>query len=74
MTRPMGEMSLLFVLAGLLGLAASTAVERPHSILLDTDVDTDDFFALFYLLKQNRSEFDLKVRVLLGLFYKFTPQ
>ena len=34
---------------------------RPHRILLDTDVDTDDFFALLYLLKLNRSEFDLQV-------------
>lgn len=32
----------------------------PRRILLDTDVDTDDFFALLYLLKLNRSEFDLK--------------
>ncbi|RWR93654.1 Inosine-uridine preferring nucleoside hydrolase family protein isoform 1 [Cinnamomum micranthum f. kanehirae] len=32
----------------------------PHQILLDTDVDTDDFFALLYLLKLNRSEFNLK--------------
>ncbi|WCJ23642.1 inosine-uridine preferring nucleoside hydrolase family protein [Euphorbia peplus] len=32
----------------------------PHRILLDTDVDTDDFFALLYLLKLNRSEFELK--------------
>ncbi|KAK4379938.1 hypothetical protein RND71_001800 [Anisodus tanguticus] len=35
-------------------------VEGLHRILLDTDVDTDDFFALFYLLKLNRSEMDLK--------------
>lgn len=35
---------------------------RPHRILLDTDVDTDDLFALLYLLKLNRSEFDLQVR------------
>lgn len=34
---------------------------RPHRILLDTDVDTDDLFALLYLLKQNRSEFKLEV-------------
>ena len=34
---------------------------KPHRILLDTDVDTDDFFALFYLLKLNRSEFHLEV-------------
>ncbi|XP_055818188.1 nucleoside hydrolase 3-like [Solanum dulcamara] len=35
-------------------------VEGLHRILLDTDVDTDDFFALFYILKLNRSEMDLK--------------
>ena len=49
----------------------------PHRILLDTDMDTDDLLALLYILKQNRSEFDLKVRsgssapymlALLGLF------
>ncbi|KAH7844249.1 hypothetical protein Vadar_026054 [Vaccinium darrowii] len=32
----------------------------PHRILLDTDVGTDDVFALLYLLKLNRSEFDLQ--------------
>ncbi|KAI4304120.1 hypothetical protein MLD38_039674 [Melastoma candidum] len=32
----------------------------PHRILLDTDVDTDDFFALLYLLKLKRSEFELE--------------
>jgi hypothetical protein len=35
----------------------------PQRILLDTDMDTDDLLALMYLLKQNRSEFELKVRV-----------
>ncbi|PKA60895.1 Uridine nucleosidase 1 [Apostasia shenzhenica] len=50
-----GEM-LLFVLVGVLGLVAG----RARRILLDTDVDTDDLFALLYILKQNRSEFDLK--------------
>lgn len=35
---------------------------KPHRILLDTDVDTDDFFALLYLLKLNRSEFELESR------------
>lgn len=34
---------------------------QPHRILLDTDVDTDDLFALLYLLKLNKSEFDLQV-------------
>lgn len=32
----------------------------PHQILLDSDIDTDDFFAILYLLKQNRSEFNVK--------------
>ncbi|OMO53774.1 hypothetical protein CCACVL1_28355 [Corchorus capsularis] len=38
----------------------STVQAKPHRILLDTDVDTDDFFALLYLLKLNRSEFQLE--------------
>lgn len=33
----------------------------PHRILLDTDVNSDDIFALLYLLKLNRSEFNLEV-------------
>ncbi|XP_044484801.1 uncharacterized protein LOC123210486 [Mangifera indica] len=33
---------------------------RPYRILMDTDVDTDDFFAFLYLLKLNRSEFRLE--------------
>ncbi|KAM1083525.1 hypothetical protein ACFX19_022316 [Malus domestica] len=37
-----------------------TVEGRPHRILIDTDVDTDDFFALLYLLKLNRSEFELE--------------
>lgn len=32
----------------------------PHQILVDSDIDTDDFFAILYLLKQNRSEFNVK--------------
>ncbi|KAI4317679.1 hypothetical protein L6164_025529 [Bauhinia variegata] len=41
--------------------AVSCSVEgRPRRILLDTDVDTDDFFGLLYLLKLNRSEFELE--------------
>lgn len=35
--------------------------DRPRRILVDTDVDADDVFALLYLLKQNRTEFDLQV-------------
>ena len=33
----------------------------PRRILIDTDMDTDELFAVLYLLKLNRSEYDLKV-------------
>ncbi|XP_052176507.1 nucleoside hydrolase 3-like isoform X4 [Diospyros lotus] len=36
------------------------ATARPRRILMDTDANMDDVFALFYVLKQNRSEFDLQ--------------
>lgn len=42
--------------------------KKPRRLLLDTDMDTDDFFALLYLLKQNRSEFDLKVSFSFSVF------
>ena len=47
----------VFAISG--GAAAEAAA--PHRILVDTDMDTDDLLALLYLLKQNRSEFDVKV-------------
>ncbi|XP_061994026.1 nucleoside hydrolase 3-like isoform X1 [Rosa rugosa] len=51
----------LVVLVVVIGGSLQTVVEgRPRRILLDTDVDTDDFFALLYLLKLNRSEFQLE--------------
>lgn len=58
------------VVTMLLLMAAATATAaggrgggvRRRRILVDTDVDTDDVFAILYLLKQDRSEFDLKVR------------
>lgn len=54
---------LLLYAAGCLGREWAGSVEsKPQRILLDTDVDTDDFFALLYLLKRNRSEFQLEVR------------
>ncbi|XP_031252044.1 uncharacterized protein LOC116109948 isoform X1 [Pistacia vera] len=37
-----------------------TVEGKPYRILMDTDVDTDDFFGLLYLLKLNRSEFKLE--------------
>lgn len=46
-------------------------VESLNRILLDTDVDTDDFFALLYILKLNRSEIDLKVLFSPSMSYFF---
>ncbi|XP_030507362.2 nucleoside hydrolase 3 [Cannabis sativa] len=51
---------LLFGFAANFHTAKGTPRPRPRRILLDTDVDTDDFFALLYLLKLNRSDFDLE--------------
>lgn len=45
----------------LIGFMMNILDARPRQILVDTDLDIDDVFALFYLLKQNRSEFDLQV-------------
>ncbi|CAI9284950.1 unnamed protein product [Lactuca saligna] len=46
------------LIIAVIGIATSTVHGvSPHRILLDTDVDTDDFFAILYLLKLNRSEF-----------------
>ncbi|GMH08348.1 hypothetical protein Nepgr_010188 [Nepenthes gracilis] len=36
------------------------AMALPHRILVDTDVDTDDLFALLYLLKLDTAQFDLQ--------------
>ncbi|XP_073104578.1 nucleoside hydrolase 3 isoform X3 [Elaeis guineensis] len=58
----MRMLCMVVALLGFLGLMGSVkmAYAKPWQILLDTDVNTDDLFALFYLLKQNRSEFNLK--------------
>ncbi|CAN6451160.1 unnamed protein product [Victoria cruziana] len=50
----------LLMPASLLTLPASHATAKQHDILVDTDMDTDDFFAILYLLKQNKSEINLK--------------
>ncbi|KAG7551169.1 Ribonucleoside hydrolase-like [Arabidopsis thaliana x Arabidopsis arenosa] len=44
---------------GILGQNLPCVLSTPHRILVDTDVDTDDLFAILYLLKLNKSEFDL---------------
>ncbi|KAL2339099.1 hypothetical protein Fmac_013545 [Flemingia macrophylla] len=41
-------------------IVAGCAEDRAHRIHVDTDVDTDDFFALLYLLKLNTSRFKLE--------------
>ncbi|KAM7463006.1 hypothetical protein LguiA_031127 [Lonicera macranthoides] len=53
-------MMMILVLLGIGANSHSVTRGSPHRILLNTDVDTDDLFALLYLLKLNRSEFDLQ--------------
>ncbi|MQM04844.1 hypothetical protein Taro_037651 [Colocasia esculenta] len=50
----------LFVFMGILGLGAHFVEGKTRRVLLDTDMDTDDFFAILYLLKQKRSLIDLQ--------------
>jgi hypothetical protein len=49
---------LLVAAAAAAGVVVAAA---PRRILVDTDMDTDDVLALLYILKHNRSEFDVKV-------------
>ncbi|CAJ1962289.1 unnamed protein product [Sphenostylis stenocarpa] len=49
-----------FWVAVVLIMLANTMEAQHRRILLDTDVDTDDVFALLYLLKLNKSEFQLE--------------
>ncbi|CAL0325826.1 unnamed protein product [Lupinus luteus] len=50
--------ALLLIAATTVGSALCSV--NPHRILLDTDVGTDDLFALLYLLKLNTSQFQLE--------------
>ncbi|TKW27358.1 hypothetical protein SEVIR_3G252700v4 [Setaria viridis] len=54
--------AVLVVVVAAVFVAGCVATEEaaPQRILLDTDMDTDDLLALLYILKQDRSEFDLK--------------
>jgi hypothetical protein len=55
-------------------IIATTAAEgNPHRIVVDTDVDTDDLFALLYLLKLNTSQFQLEVLILLDTLTRTIP-
>lgn len=51
---------IIFLVCGEAGRIHTVEGDIPHRILFDTDVDTDDFFGLLYLLKLNHSEFDLQ--------------
>jgi hypothetical protein len=51
-----------------IGTVISVVEGKPHRIVVDTDVDTDDLFALLYLLKLNTSQFQLEV---CSIFFHF---
>lgn len=51
----------MVVMVGLIGSSKHYVEGLPRRIILDTDVDTDDLFALLYILKLNTSEFHLEV-------------
>ncbi|XP_045802030.1 uncharacterized protein LOC123895617 [Trifolium pratense] len=53
-------LAFVLIISGIFGVSLNIVEGKPRRILLDTDVDTDDFFALLYLLKLNRSEFKLE--------------
>jgi metal-dependent hydrolase (beta-lactamase superfamily II) len=55
-------LAFVLIILGTFGVSLNIVEGKARRILLDTDVDTDDFFALLYLLKLNRSEFKLEVR------------
>ncbi|XP_057771879.1 nucleoside hydrolase 3-like isoform X2 [Salvia miltiorrhiza] len=50
----------IVVMVGLIGSSKDCVEGLPRRIILDTDVDTDDLFALLYILKLNTSEFHLE--------------
>lgn len=58
-----GVVGLVVMLGSVVWLANSSSFNSPMRILVDTDVDTDDIFALLYLLKQPSSLFHLQVNL-----------
>jgi hypothetical protein len=50
---------LLLIVAG----SVIKAEGKPHRIVVDTDVATDDLLALLYLLKLNTSQFQFEVHI-----------
>ncbi|KAK1696700.1 hypothetical protein QYE76_013397 [Lolium multiflorum] len=51
----------LMVFFAVATVEVATTAPAPRRILVDTDMGTDDLFALLYILKQDRSQFDVKV-------------
>lgn len=58
-----GVVGLVVMLGSMVWLANSSSFNSPTRILVDTDADADDIFALFYLLKQPSSLFHLQVNL-----------
>lgn len=54
-------LAFVLIISEMFGASLNIVEGKPRRILLDTDVDTDDLFALLYLLKLNRLEFQLEV-------------
>lgn len=54
-------LAFVLIILGTFGAFLNIVEGKPRRILLDTDVDTDDLFALLYLLKLDRLEFQLEV-------------
>jgi len=55
---------MLVAVAVVLLIVGGCVEGKPHRILVDTDVGTDDLFALLYLIKLNTSQFKLEVSLL----------
>ncbi|XP_062180693.1 nucleoside hydrolase 3-like isoform X2 [Phragmites australis] len=56
-TWPAAAVAALFLFFAVAAAGPAAALRR---VLVDTDMDTDDVLALLYILKHNRSEFDVK--------------
>ncbi|GFP98628.1 probable uridine nucleosidase 1 [Phtheirospermum japonicum] len=67
----MMQRCMCMVMIGLIGSNIYYTDGRPHRILLDTDVDTDDVFALLYILKLDTSIFDLQALIPVDLELNF---
>lgn len=71
-------MMMMMIVVGIganLYIVEGTTTRRslPHRILFDMDVDKEDFSALLYLLKLNRSQFHLQVHIYRDIVYYDLP-